>query len=54
MKTKHIVAALVAAAAALTTYYIIKRKNQKTAEPIQKTHHLTEVFSKAKAQAVTK
>lgn len=49
MKTKAIVAGLVAAAAALTTYYIIKRRNQKRVEPIQRTHHLTDVFSKAKS-----
>ena len=49
MKTKAIVAGLVAAAAALTTYYIVKRRNQKKVEPAQKTHHLTEVFSKAKS-----
>jgi hypothetical protein len=51
MKTKAVVAGLVALAAALTTYYIIKRKNRKTIEPIQKTHHLTDVFSKAKSYA---
>lgn len=51
MKTKSIVAGLVAVAAALTTYYIIKRKNRKTVEPVQKSHHLTDVFSKAKAYA---
>lgn len=49
MKTKAIVAGLVAAAAALTTYYIIKRRTQKKVEPIQRTHHLTDVFSKAKS-----
>lgn len=51
MKTKALVAGLVALAAALTTYYIIKRKNRKIIEPIQKTHHLTDVFSKAKSYA---
>lgn len=51
MKTKAIVAGLVAVAAALTTYYIIKRRNQKKVEPVQRTHHLTEVFSKAKSYA---
>lgn len=54
MKTKQIVAGLVTLAAALATYYFIKRRNQKTNEPIQKTHHLTEVFSKAKASSLAK
>jgi hypothetical protein len=54
MKSKHIVAGLVALAAALTTYYIIKRRNGKTVQPVQKTHHLTDVFSKAKAQSLAK
>jgi hypothetical protein len=49
MKTKSIVTALVAVAAALTTIYILRKRRQKTAEPIQRSHHLTEVFSKAKA-----
>jgi hypothetical protein len=49
MKTKSIIAGLVAAAAALTTYYIIKKRKQNKIEPIQRTHHLTEVFSKAKS-----
>jgi hypothetical protein len=49
MKTKAVVAGLVALAAALTTYFIIKRKNRTTIEPIEKTHHLTDVFSKAKS-----
>jgi hypothetical protein len=51
MKTKSIVAGLVALTAALTTYYIIKRRNRKPIEPIHKTHHLTEVFARAKAHA---
>lgn len=51
MKTKAIVAGLVSVAAALTTYYIVKRRNRKPVEPVQKTHHLTDVFSKAKAYA---
>jgi hypothetical protein len=51
MKTKSIVAALIATAAALTTYYIIKRRNQKKIETVQRTHHLTDVFSKAKSYA---
>jgi hypothetical protein len=51
MKTKAIVAGLVALAAALTTYYIVKRKRNRTAEPVQRSHHLTNVFSKAKAYA---
>jgi hypothetical protein len=42
---------LVTLAAALTTYYIIKRKNRKPFEPVQRTHHLTDVFSKAKSYA---
>lgn len=49
MKTKAVVAGLVALAAALTTYYIIKRRNRKTVEPMQRTHHLTDIFSKAKS-----
>jgi hypothetical protein len=49
MKAKAIVAGLVALAAGLTTYYIIKRRNRKTVEPVQRTHHLTDVFSKAKS-----
>lgn len=49
MKTKAIVAGLVALAAAMTTYFISKRRNRKTVEPIQRTHHLTDVFSKAKS-----
>lgn len=48
MKTISIVAGLVAVAAAVTTYYIIKRRNQEAVEPVQKSHHLTDVFSKAK------
>jgi hypothetical protein len=51
MKTKVIIAGLVTVAAAAATYYIIKRRNQKKREPIQRTHHLTDVFSKAKAYA---
>lgn len=51
MKTKAIVAALLTTAAALTTYYIIKRRNQRKMEPVQRTHHLTDVFSKAKSYA---
>jgi len=51
MKTKAIIAGLVALAAALTTYYIVKRKTKKTAEPVKRSHHLTNVFSKAKTYA---
>jgi len=51
MKTKSIVAGLVALAAALTTYYIIKKRSSKTIEPFQRTHHLTDVFAKAKSHA---
>jgi len=51
MKTKAIVAGLVALAAALTTYYIVKRRSRKTVESVQRTHHLTDVFSKAKSYA---
>lgn len=51
MKTKAIVAGLVAVAAALTTYYIIKRRSRKPEEPVQRSHHLTDVFSKAKTYA---
>ena len=54
MKTKQIVAGLVALAAALSTYYIIKRRNRNAVEPVQKTHHLTDVFSKAKARTLAK
>jgi len=49
MRTKSIIAGLVVLAAAMTTYFIIKRKNRKVAEPVQRTHHLTDVFSKAKS-----
>jgi hypothetical protein len=49
MKTRAIIAGVVALAAALTTYYIIKRRNRKNVVPIQRTHHLTDVFSKAKS-----
>ena len=49
MKTKTVVAGLVALTAALTTYYIIKRRNRKKVEPVQRTHHLTEIFSRAKS-----
>jgi hypothetical protein len=49
MKTKAIVAGLVATAAALTTYYFIKKRNRNKVEPVQRTHHLTDVFSKAKS-----
>jgi hypothetical protein len=51
MKTKAIVAGLMAVAAAMTTYFIIRRRNRKPLEPIQRTHHLTDVFSKAKSYA---
>jgi hypothetical protein len=51
MKTKTVVAGLVVLAAALTTYFIIKRRNRKTIEPVQRTHHLTDIFSKAKSYA---
>jgi hypothetical protein len=51
MKTKAIVAGLVALASAAATYYIIKRKRSQTVEPVQRSHHLTNVFSKAKAYA---
>jgi hypothetical protein len=51
MKTKTVVAGLVAVAAALTTYYFIKRKNRKTIQQPQRTHHLTDIFSKAKSYA---
>jgi hypothetical protein len=49
MKTKVIVAGLVTLATALATYYIIKKRNRKKVEPVQRTHHLTDIFSKAKA-----
>jgi uncharacterized protein HemX len=51
MKTKAIVAGLVALAAGLTTYYFIKKRNRKTVQPVQRTHHLTDIFSKAKSYA---
>jgi hypothetical protein len=51
MKTKEIVAGLVVLASALATYYIVKRRNRKPVEPVQRTHHLTNVFSKAKSYA---
>lgn len=49
MKTRVIIAGLVVAAAALSTVFLIRKRNRKTARPVQRTHHLTEVFSKAKA-----
>ena len=52
MKTKHVVAGLVALASALATYYIIKRRNRSKVEPVQKSHHVTDVFSKAKARSL--
>lgn len=51
MKTKAFVAGLVVLAAAMTTYFFIKRRNRKAVEPVQRTHHLTDVFSKAKSYA---
>lgn len=54
MKTKHVVAGLVALASALATYYIIKRRNRSKVEPVQKSHHVTDVFSKAKARSLAK
>ena len=48
MKTKAIVAGVVFVASALATWFIIRRNKKQTAEPIERTHHLTEVFSKAK------
>jgi hypothetical protein len=54
MKAKQIVAGLVALAAALSTYYIIKRRNRNTVDPVSRTHHLTDVFSKAKARTLAK
>ena len=51
MKTKANVAGLVALAAGLTTYYFIKRRNRKTVQPVQRTHHITDIFSKAKSYA---
>lgn len=51
MKTKTIVAGLVALAAALTTYYFIKRKNRNTVKSTKRSHHLTDIFSEAKAYA---
>ncbi len=54
MKTKTIVAGLVTVAAAMATYFILKKRNRKKVEPIQRTHHLTDIFSKAKEQAQAK
>ncbi|HWI90276.1 MAG TPA: hypothetical protein VNT20_03330 [Flavisolibacter sp.] len=51
MKTKAVIAGLVALAAGLTTYYIIKRRNRKMTQPVQRSHHLTDIFSKAKSYA---
>jgi hypothetical protein len=48
MKTKAIVAGLVALAAAATTYYIIRRRGRKRVESTQRSHHLTDIFAKAK------
>lgn len=51
MKTKAIVAGLVAVAAAGLTYYFVKNRKQKKKRHVQRTHHLTEIFAQAKAQA---
>jgi hypothetical protein len=51
MKTRTVVAGLVVLAAAMITYSIIKRKNRRTTQIIQRTHHLTDIFSKAKSHA---
>lgn len=48
MKTKAIIAALVTLVAAAVTYYIIKTGNRKKPVAVHRTHHLTEIFSKAK------
>jgi hypothetical protein len=51
MKTKVIVAGLVTLAAAAATYFILKKRNKKENEPLKKSHHVTDVFSKAKEYA---
>lgn len=49
MKTKTIVAGLVFVASALATYFILRRRKKEPYQPIERSHHLTDVFSKAKA-----
>ncbi len=51
MKAKAIIAGLVAVAAALATVYVVRKRGRKKVVPVQRTHHLTEVFSKAKSYA---
>lgn len=48
MKTKTIVAGLAFVASAVATYFILRRTEKPTYQPIEKSHHLTDVFSKAK------
>jgi hypothetical protein len=48
MKTKTIVAGLVFVASAMATYFIVRRRKKPTYQPMQKSHHMTDVFSKAK------
>lgn len=49
MKTKTIVAGLVFVASALATYFILRRRKKEPYQPIERSHHLTDVFSKAKS-----
>lgn len=51
MKTKTIAAGLIFIASAIATYFILRRKKNSTGEPFEKSHHLTDVFSKAKSRA---
>jgi hypothetical protein len=51
MKLKVIIAGLTTLAAAVTTYVFLKGRRHQKSEPVQKMHHLTSVFSKAKAYA---
>jgi hypothetical protein len=48
MKTKTLVAALVTVAAGLATYYFLRKRRRQPTKQLDRTHHLTEVFSKAK------
>jgi hypothetical protein len=48
MKTKTLIAALVTVAAGIATYYFLRNRRKASPEPIDRTHHLTEVFTKAK------
>lgn len=48
MKTKTIVAGVLFVASAMATYFILRRRKKEPYQPIERSHHLTDVFSKAK------